>query len=398
MSILTALQRFFRVQGAWKLLAAMLVYGCGTGILNPMNAIYLKDGVHLEKFQISLVVAIALIVNVVITFFSGLWSDNLAHRKILPVVASAVSVFGLIGYDHASGFASAVTFYILSTAPSGAIIGQLYAMARSHLAVEAPDILDIGIVWLRTLLSVGFFIGLYLGTALYTWVTFHGVILGNLVCYATMFFLFLFYRERRGAVAAKRLPQEGVQWVVLIAILLLLCADAIRGLYLPLMVDALFKNPAFVARLWSVQVVFEFIWMTVAGMAARRFGDLRVVCVGAMCALATYCVYAFHPSLPWLFAVQPIYSFFVSVIMVVAMGTIQRMFLSRAGFGSSLYFVLSQSAALIGYLVPNLISGFSPHIFYIPAMLMVVSVALCIGQIYKHSRTGSASASVHEVN
>ncbi|UUZ79712.1 hypothetical protein LJK88_32145 [Paenibacillus sp. P26] len=44
---------------------------------------------------------------------------------------------------------------------------------------------------------------------------------------------------------------------MLIALLLLSCADAIRGLYLPLVVSELFGRPQLMSYLWSIQAVFE---------------------------------------------------------------------------------------------------------------------------------------------
>ena len=377
MTLLAQLRRFMRIQGSWQLLLAMLAYGCGIGVLQPMNAIYLRDGIHLSKLEISAVVSIATVVNMGVTFFSGLWSDRIRRRKRLPLIASLCCAGGLIGYYHAAGFPAALGFYILSTTPAGIIAGQLYAMARSHFTQDAPDIVELGIVWLRTVMSAGFFFGLLLGAELFTLISFHGVILGNLVCYLLLFAVFLGYREREGTgVVAPRPAGMPIQWLVLFAILLILCCDSIRGLYFPLMVNALFKNPTLVSHLWSVQVIFEFIWMTLGGVAAERYGALRVVRWSGLAALFVYFVYALHPALPWLFAVQPVYSFFVSVESTVVMGVVQRMFLHRTGFGSSLFFVLNQSAALVGFMVPNLIPGFSPHIFYLPAALMTVSLVL----------------------
>jgi SET family sugar efflux transporter-like MFS transporter len=387
-NIVAQLRRFLRVPGSWQLLSVMAVYGAGIGILQPMNAIYLKDSLHLSKLLISLLISITTVANMGVTFTSGLLSDRIRRRKSLPVIAALCCVAGLAGYDRAAGFGSALFFYILAVTPSGIIFGQFYAMARSHLTRESPDIVEIGIVWLRTLFSFGFFIGLLLGAALFPVVSFHGVILGNLVCYAILFFLFLSYREREGTgIVAPRPAGVPLEWLLLLAFLLMLCCDAIRGLYFPLMVDALYKNPVLVSRLWSVQVIFEFVWMTVGGVAAQRFGAVRVTAWAGLASLAVYLLYATSPLLPWLFAAQPVYSFFVSVENTVVMGLVQRMFLHRAGFGSSLYFVLSQTASLVGYLIPNVIPGFSPHIFYLTAALMTVSLGLIF---YKLRRGGTS--------
>jgi MFS transporter, SET family, sugar efflux transporter len=55
------------------------------------------------------------------------------------------------------------------------------------------------------------------------------------------------------------------------------------------------------------------------------------------------------------------------------------MFNTRIGFGSSLYVFLSQTAALIGYVLPFLIPGYHPRIFIIPSVLVCAAFILMFG-------------------
>ncbi|MCL6443065.1 MAG: MFS transporter [Alicyclobacillus sp.] len=370
------LNTFFRIPGSWKLFVAMLAYGCAQGILKPMNAIYLEEHVHLSKLAISILVSISLLTDMCVTLGTGVLSDKVRHKRTLPLIAACLCIGGLMLYLRADNFWTALVSMIVATSPAGIIMGQLFAMARNHFTIEARNIVEIALVWLRAMMSFGFFLGLLLGAQLFTAVSFAGVLYGNLISYALVFLLLLSYRERTAQYEPVQKSAVPFQWLAIIGLLVLLCGDAIRGLYFPLMVNQLFNSPALVSHLWSVQAIFELLWMTVAGYAAARWGTLRMIRIAALCGLLVYFVYSLHPALPWLFAVQPIHSFYVSVLYSVGMGYVQRMFLTRTGFGSSLYLFLSQTASLIGYLTPNLIPGLSPHIFLLPAALVVVSSGL----------------------
>lgn len=367
------LRAFFRIPGTWKLFLAMLSFGCAQGILKPMNAIYLSNHIGLSKIHISVLVAISLITDMIVTLGAGYFSDKVTRKKPGPIVAACLCCVGILIYMRADSFWSALLGMIVATSPAGIIMGQIFAMARNHFTAEASEIVEIALVWLRAMMSFGFFVGLLLGAQLFTDVSFRGVLIGNLVSFLIVSACLLLYRERTVIAPPQEKMAVPFQWLAIFGLLVLLSGDAIRGLYFPLMVENLYKNAALVSHLWSIQAIFELLWMTVAGYAAARFGTLRIIRIAAVCGFLVYGVYALFPTIPMLGFMQPIHSFYVSVLYSVAMGYVQRMFLHRTGFGSALYLFLTQTASLIGYFLPNLIPGFSPHIFFLPMGLVIVS-------------------------
>src|SRR5690625_459572 len=110
-----------------------------------------------------------------------------------------------------------------------------------------------------------------------------------------------------------------------------------------------------------------------------KFGSKRIILISAFCALITYGLYSFKPPLYLFFLVQPIYSFFVSVLYGVIIGYVQRMFHTCIGFGSSLYVFLLETAKLIGYILPFIIEGYQAKIFLIPLCLVSLAILLTIG-------------------
>ncbi|WP_227872103.1 MFS transporter [Paenibacillus albus] len=370
MQIIRDVRKFVSVPGAKTLLTMLFLYGIGTGILAPMNAVYLNDSLGLTKVQITIVFAVALFCNMIITISVGWISDRLKSKKKLPIFAGILCMIGLFIYMNAAGFRTALLGMTITVAPSGLIMGQLFAMARNHFSRRVGDIVEMAQLWLRASFSVGFFAGLLLGANIFLIASFRGVLLGNMAGYACLVVLLLLYKETTGA---REVKQKGIgepfSLIMLVAILMLSCADAIRGLYLQLVVLKLFGKPETMSYIWSAQAVFELLFMTMGGYWAARYGSKRIILVGGCFALATYLTYISSPSLVIFFAIQPLYSFFVSVLYGVAMGYVQRMFISRTGFGASLYVFISQTASLIGYFLPLFIRGITPKVFSYPVFL-----------------------------
>lgn len=380
MNIISDIQAFLKIKGAWFLLLGLFLYGIGTGILAPMNAVYMSEGIGLSKREIASIFATSVILNMLITIMIGFVSDKMRRKKPLPIFALILCMFGLILYMQADTYVGALVGMVITIAPSGLIMGQLFAMARNHFMRLAPSIYEIAQIWLRAMMSVGFFVGLLVGANLYLLASFKGILIGNFFGYLFLFLLLLFYKEyeivETNSTNAKG---ETFSLIMLFALLLLGCADSLRGLYLPLVVVDLFEKPQLMSYLWSVQAVFELLFMTFAGYWAMKFGSKRVILLSSFFAVITYVIYSTSPPLFVFFLVQPLYSFYVSVLYGVAMGYVQRMFHTKIGFGSSVYVFLFQMASLVGYVLPFLIEGYKPQIFIIPSVLVGGGILLMVG-------------------
>lgn len=377
MRITTDMKRFLQVDGAGRMLFMLFCYGIGMGILAPMNAIYLSESIGLSKGEVVSIFVVSLLLNMGTTIIVGLLSDKLGNRKKLVISAASLCIVGLLIYMRAEGYIQALIGMCVVSAPSGLIMGQLFAMSRNHFFRLAEDIVEMAQIWLRAAYSAGFFFGLLAGANLYLIATFQGVLWGNFAGYAILVILLLFYQEYS---EEKKLtsPQasESISVIMLIALLLLACADAIRGLYFPLVVKELFGKAEYISYIWSSQAVFELFFMTIAGYWAAKYGSKKIILLGGFGAFLTYLVYTLHSPLIVFFLIQPVYSFFVSILYGVAMGYVQRMFAGQAGFGASLYVFISLTASLIGYLLPLFIKGYDPSIFLIPIVLVFISITI----------------------
>lgn len=148
--------------------------------------------------------------NMTITMSVGFLSDKLQRRKPIPMVAAFLCVLGIGLYMQADGFAFALLGMALATAPSGMIMGQMFAMARNHFTRMAPNIVEMSQLWLRATFSVGFFAGLLLGANIYLVASFEGVLWGNLLGYAGLLAILFFTARCLPNRAADRLKGRTV--------------------------------------------------------------------------------------------------------------------------------------------------------------------------------------------
>ncbi|MHA6482198.1 MFS transporter [Paenibacillus sp. strain BS8-2] len=381
MTVWKDLRAFAAVSGARLLLGALFCYGIGLGILAPMNSIYLSESIGLSKGQIVSIFAVSALLNLIVTITVGVFSDRMKSKKQIAIVAAIICMAGLLLYMRADSYIEALLFMCIASAPSGLIMGQLFALSRNHFARLAPTLVEMAQIWLRSSLSVGFFAGLLIGANLYVIATFQGVLWGNLAGYLALMLLLLAHRELdpdspSGSKPAAAALGEPFSLLMLLAILMIACADAVRGLYLPLVVKELFGRAEIASYIWSVQAVFELLLMTVSGYWAARYGTKRILAAGGICAVLCYGVYLSSPPLAFFFVVQPIYSLFVSIKFGVAMGYVQRMFIGRSGFGASLYEAIILMATLLGYVLPLFVEGYHPMLFLIPTAMIVLALAL----------------------
>ncbi|MFD0959061.1 MFS transporter [Paenibacillus chungangensis] len=383
MSIWSDMRTFSTVPGARRLLGALFFYGIGLGILAPMNSIYLSDSIGLVKGEIVSIFSISALLNMIVTITVGAYSDRMKHKKPIALTAAVICMIGLLVYMRADDYTGALIGMCIAAAPSGLIMGQLFAISRHHFTQLAPSLVEMAQIWLRSSLSVGFFSGLLIGANLYVLATFQGVLWGNIGGYAALVLLLTLHREldsttKKENSSSNSVTGEPFSLLMLLAILLIACADSIRGLYLPLVVKELFGRAEIASYIWSVQAIFELLLMTVSGYWAARYGTKPILIIGGVSAIICYAVYVWSPPLLLFFLVQPLYSLFVSIKFGVAMGYVQRMFLARSGFGASLYECIILMATLVGYVLPLIIDGYHPFLFYIP-MSIVVAALLMIG-------------------
>src|SRR5690625_7375240 len=95
---------FLKIEVFWCLFLGLFLFGSGTGILAPMNAIYMSEGIGLSKVQIASIFSISVILNMIITLSVGTISDKMERKKPLPLIALVLCMIGLLIYMQADTY------------------------------------------------------------------------------------------------------------------------------------------------------------------------------------------------------------------------------------------------------------------------------------------------------
>src|SRR5690625_7321087 len=98
MKIIADFKRFLKIKGAWYLLLGLFLYGIGTGILAPMNAVYMSESIGLSKVQIASIFSFSVLLIMFITISVGEISDKMERLKPLPIGAIVFCMIGLMLY------------------------------------------------------------------------------------------------------------------------------------------------------------------------------------------------------------------------------------------------------------------------------------------------------------
>jgi SET family sugar efflux transporter-like MFS transporter len=150
------------------------------------------------------------------------------------------------------------------------------------------------------------------------------------------------------------------------------CGDTIKFAYLPLyMSEQLHLSAAVRGGVIALQPVCELALMPLAARLAGRYGAMRVVMAGTVCAVAAHLCYATSTSVVGLVVAQVLLSAMWAGMAGLGVSVAQQLYPSGVGVASSTFMSSIVFASTIGGLLGGaFVSGLGiPGIFVVPAVL-----------------------------
>lgn len=174
---------------------------------------------------------------------------------------------------------------------------------------------------------------------------------------------------------------------------LLKSVDTLRGLYLPLVAASGGIEPSLISASFMVASLLEFAMLPILGTLTRRHGSALTSVVVAVVAIAVFVFLASSTGIWALLIVQALYSFVGAGFQSVGLLLLSDVRGTDAGAGASAYMAVTQVGTVLGALLPLVVIGYSPTIFWVAAALSCGAASL--GWLVK-SRSGT-SASPHRI-
>jgi len=269
---------------------------------------------------------------------------------------------------------------------AGAAGAQVYAAVRDELS-RRPTPVDVEII---STVRMGFTLGWVVGPVL-------GTVVGSAFGLRTVLFMtaalsvlqlvpMIGVRAPRYVVppvpSARRAPtgsRRALLPLLAFCALVMVAAsgDTLKFAYLPLYMSEQLHLPAGVrGGIIALQPVCELALMPLAARLAGRFGAMRVVMAGTVCAVAAHLCYATSTSVVGLVVAQVLLSAMWAGMAGLGVSVAQQLYPTGVGVASSTFMSSLVFASTIGGLLGSaFVSDLGlPGIFVVPAVLSVVAL------------------------
>ena len=175
------------------------------------------------------------------------------------------------------------------------------------------------------------------------------------------------------------------------------CGDTVKFAYLPLYMSEQLHLPAAVSGgVIALQPVCELALMPLAARLAGRYGPMKVVMAGTVCAIAAHLCYATSTSVVGLVAGQVLLSAMWAGVAGLGVSVAQELYPSGVGLASSSFMSSILFASTVGGLLGSLfVSALGvPGVFVVPAVLCTLAL---VGMALLARRLGRRPEAVAEL-
>jgi len=392
--------KWYRILRApWGMVLGFCIFWMGlqASSLGPLTPILITQLGGLDKAQVVLFFVVNILTGIVVNLTAGYLSDGKVPRPLLILVAGLVSTAGNAGLA-AGGPAEMLYVYGALTSTGLVLFSQFFALGQAEVMKHwSKQDKVLGTTVLRTAFSLGFIIGTGLAAILLLWIDLRSLF-WFLAASGALFAVFsaavTAWVEASGRAIGSQ-PSEAehhasrqsqlavIPWGALIvpiaALALMQGADRARMIYMPLVVVQSFHDARWAPLLFGITAAMELGTMVLVGSLAVRFGEKRTIVAGDFLGSACFAAMAVFPTLAVLFLANVAYSFFIAMLMGVAMAFVQGLLAHRPGMGGSLYVLTMNLGSLVGTLAPIVITGYSSTTFLLPAGLCLLGALLMFG-------------------
>lgn len=161
--------------------------------------------------------------------------------------------------------------------------------------------------------------------------------------------------------------------IVLIA--LMKAVDALRAIYLPLYATDTSASSVAVPLLFGICAATEIGVLPLLARSSARFGSTPVLIVISSAGAASFGLLIWSGFVGMVIS-QLVYAIFAAGFQSIGLVVLSRAIGRGAGVGAGTYVAVIQVGTMMGALLPVLVPGYGPQIFWVAAGLCIVCVAL----------------------
>lgn len=370
----------------------MFLLGMGMAVTIPYLVLFATKDLGMTTNQYGLLLALAAIsqftVNSIIARFSD--THNL-NRKVLIITALLMGAIGFSIYFYVHSIWLFILLYAIFQGLYAPAMPQLYASARESINVSSSkDRAKFANTVLRSMFSLGFLFGPFIGAQLISMKGYAGLFGGTIsIILFTLILQVLFYKnlnikqhittKQHIETTAPNMFKDRALLVPFIAFILLHIGQWMYTMNMPLFVtDYLKESEAHVGYLASLCAGLEVPFMIILGVLSSKLQTRTLLIYGALFGGLFYFSIGVFKNFYMMLAGQVFLAIFLAILLGLGISYFQDILPDFPGYASTLF----ANAMVIGQLCGNLLGGAMSHwvglenVFFVSASSIVLGIIL----------------------
>ncbi|MBL7565792.1 sugar efflux transporter [Staphylococcus saccharolyticus] len=369
----------------------MLLLGMGIAVTVPFLVLFATKDLGMTTTQYGVLLALAAIsqftVNSIIARFSDTHNIN---RKVLIITALLMGAISFSIYFYIHQIWLFIILYALFQGLFAPAMPQLYASARESINISSSkDRAKFANTVLRSMFSLGFLFGPFIGSQLIELKGYSGLFGGTVaIILFTLILQVFFYKnlpienqisdQQHVEKSAPNMFKDQSLFIPFIAFILLHIGQWMYTMNMPLFVtDYLHEKDSYVGYLASLCAGLEVPFMVILGILSAKLSTRALLITGSIFGGAFYFSIGIFKSFYMMLVGQVCLAIFLAILLGLGISYFQDILPDLPGYASTLF----ANAMVIGQLCGNLLGGAMSHWVGLENVFFVSASSILLGMI-----------------
>ncbi|MBF2240792.1 sugar efflux transporter [Staphylococcus capitis] len=366
----------------------MMLLGMGIAVTVPYLVLFATKDLGMTTTQYGLLLALAAVSQFVVNSIIARFSDtHNVNRKVLIISALFMGAVSFSIYFYVHQIWLFIVLYAIFQGLFAPAMPQLYASARESINISSSrDRAKFANTVLRSMFSLGFLFGPFIGSQLIELNGYSGLFGGTVAILLFTLILQVFFYQNLPVEyqvssqhhVEKSAPNMFKDKALFIPFILLHIGQWMYTMNMPLFVtNYLRERDSYVGYLASLCAGLEVPFMVILGILSAKFPTRTLLLFGSLFGGAFYFSIGVFKNFYMMLAGQVFLAIFLAILLGLGISYFQDILPDFPGYASTLF----ANAMVIGQLCGNLLGGVMSHWVGLENVFFVSATSILIGMI-----------------
>lgn len=381
----------FHIKNYKLFVVNMMLLGMGIAVTVPYLVLFATKDLGMTTTQYGLLLALAAVSQFVVNSIIARFSDtHNVNRKVLIISALFMGAVSFSIYFYVHQIWLFIVLYAIFQGLFAPAMPQLYASARESINISSSrDRAKFANTVLRSMFSLGFLFGPFIGSQLIELNGYSGLFGGTVaILLFTLILQVFFYQnlpveyqvssQHHVEKSAPNMFKDKALFIPFIAFILLNIGQWMYTMNMPLFVtNYLRERDSYVGYLASLCAGLEVPFMVILGILSAKFPTRTLLLFGSLFGGAFYFSIGVFKNFYMMLTGQVFLAIFLAILLGLGISYFQDILPDFPGYASTLF----ANAMVIGQLCGNLLGGVMSHWVGLENVFFVSATSILIGMI-----------------